>query len=136
DAFFQIKNPERDRSKGTGLGLAICKRLIDAIGCTISVKSQVEKWTTFTIQIPPELIVDARDDEEQPPAADAETDGLSGLRMLVVEDHETTRLAVTALLSARGATVDQAEDGRSALRMLRHSTPDVVLLDLMLPDMD
>jgi len=135
DEFYQINNPERDRSKGTGLGLAICKRLIDAIGCTISVRSEVGQGTTFTIRIPKELIIDCR---TSAPAAVVESreHQLSGLRVLIVEDHEVTRTAVAALLANEGATVDQAADGRAALRMFGHHPPDVLLVDLMLPDMD
>lgn len=136
DEFFQIKNPERDRSKGTGLGLAICKRLVDAIGCSLSVRSRFGAGTTFAIRIPQELVVEpppvAKFRPSRPPAAQR----LAGLRVLLVEDHEATRSAFTRLLGLHGATVDAAVDGREALRVLTQHAPDVVLLDLMLPDMD
>jgi signal transduction histidine kinase/CheY-like chemotaxis protein len=137
DEFFQIKNPERDRSKGSGLGLAICKRLVDALGLEISVASKLDAGSTFTVVIPEKLVIERRARER---AAGNERGGsrevLSGYNVLVVEDHEATRLAISGLLVRKGATVEQAEDGRTALRMLGHSPPDVLLLDLMLPDMD
>jgi CheY-like chemotaxis protein len=137
DEFYQIRNPERDRSKGTGLGLAICKRLIDAIGCSLDVDSQLDRGTTFRVRVPAALVSEA-DGEPRPNSAPAANGDhvLAGLQVLVVEDHETTRLAVTRLLAAHGAIVDPAEDGRAALRHLRHGIHDVLLLDLMLPDMD
>jgi signal transduction histidine kinase/ActR/RegA family two-component response regulator len=138
DEFYQINNPARDRSKGTGLGLAICKRLIDAIGCSLTVQSHVGKGTTFTIRIPEELTTVAVRQSDLRPGKAAAGDGerLSGVTILVVEDHEATRTAVAALLASEGATIEQAADGRAALRVLCHHELDVVLLDLMLPDMD
>lgn len=137
DEFYQIRNPERDRTKGTGLGLAICKRLIDAIGCSLDVDSQLQSGTTFRVRIPAAMIVEANPQQVSvSPTGDQGDHVLAGLQVLVVEDHETTRLAVTRLLAAHGALVDPAEDGRAALRHLRHGIHDVMLLDLMLPDMD
>lgn len=142
DEFFQIKNPERDRSKGTGLGLAICKRLVDAIGCALTVRSRFGEGTTFTIRIPQELVIPAPgsregiDQQRQQPQLVQAAHRLAGLRVLLIEDHESTRAAFSRLLAGHGATVETAVDGREALHVLAHHAPDVVLLDLMLPDMD
>jgi signal transduction histidine kinase/ActR/RegA family two-component response regulator len=142
DEFFQMTNPARDRTKGTGLGLAICKRLADAIGCTLTVDSTPGTGTTFTITIPPALVAS--------PAPDAPTvtvphpagptgaapRPLTGLQILLVEDHHPTRRATARLLASAGATVIQAETGTAAIHLLRHESPHVLLLDLMLPDID
>jgi CheY-like chemotaxis protein len=141
DEFFQIKNPERDRSKGTGLGLAICKRLVDAIGCSLTVRSRFGEGSTFTIRIPQELVIAAPGEasprqQQQQPQQLRTPQRLAGLRVLLVEDHEATRTAFSRLLAAHGATVVTAADGREALRQLGHHPPQVMLLDLMLPDMD
>ncbi|HYO24132.1 MAG TPA: ATP-binding protein [Lacipirellulaceae bacterium] len=138
DEFYQIKNQERDRSKGTGLGLAICKRLVDAMGCTLSVQSRFGEGTTFTIRIPKQHAIEppAATDDEVLHMQQQPQQRLRGLRVLLVEDHEDTRVAFSRLLGAQGATVDLAHDGREALRILGHHPPDAVLLDLMLPDMD
>ena len=141
DEFYQIKNPERDRSKGTGLGLAICKRLVDAIGCALTLRSQFGQGTTFSIRVPAELVVEAPVDpvpaqQQQQPQETPAARPLAGVRVLLVEDHEATRTAFVRLLAEQGAIVDAASDGREALRMLTHHPPQVALVDLMLPDMD
>ena len=136
DEFYQINNPNRDRSNGTGLGLAICKRLLDAMGCKFRVESRIGKGSTFAIQIPPQMLIKVSSEEPRAASTNSAEHRLEGLRALVVEDHDTTRAAVSMLLSAQGANVDQAPDGRSALRLLNHQMPDVLLLDMVLPDMD
>jgi len=52
DEFFQLRNPERDRAKGSGLGLTICKRLVDAMGGQLAVRSTVGQGSTFTVTLP------------------------------------------------------------------------------------
>ena len=57
DEFFQLRNPERDRTKGSGLGLTICKRLVDAMGGKLDVHSQPTAGSTFTVTLPPFAVV-------------------------------------------------------------------------------
>jgi CheY-like chemotaxis protein len=71
-------------------------------------------------------------------AAPSDFARLDGLRLLVVEDHADSRAVLQQLLSALGATVDEAGDGREALEVLetpRHK-PDLILCDLRMPRMD
>jgi signal transduction histidine kinase len=59
DEFFQLKNSERDRSHGSGLGLAICRRLVDAMGGSITVTSELGHGSTFTVRVPATSVVPA-----------------------------------------------------------------------------
>jgi signal transduction histidine kinase len=141
DEFAQLHNPERDRSKGTGLGLAICKRLIEVMGGAISVESVPGQGSTFSIALPASCVVLRLGSippvaPPQPPLAPTPGGALAGLRVLLVEDHATTREGTARLLLAEGAAVLEAHDAGSALETLRQGDVDVMLLDMMLPDMD
>jgi PAS domain S-box-containing protein len=57
DEFFQLRNPERDRTKGTGLGLTICRRLVDAMGGRLEVQSVVGQGSVFTVMLPATCVV-------------------------------------------------------------------------------
>lgn len=139
DEFFQLGNPERARTKGTGLGLAISKRLIEAIGAELSVNSREGEGSTFTIILPatmvvpkPSPVLHGRDETR----AGGSGRALEDVRILVVDDHDETRQATATILRAEGALVNEARDGRSALASFEARPIDIVLLDLMLPDMD
>jgi signal transduction histidine kinase/ActR/RegA family two-component response regulator len=137
DEFHQLRNPERDRTKGAGLGLAICKRLSHALGCELSVRSELDRGSMFTLHIPPAC---GMHPPHRHPLVEEEPDRqpglLAALRVLLVEDHDTTRRATARLLASEGAIVAQAATGREAIHLLAHESPDVLLLDLMLPDID
>jgi CheY-like chemotaxis protein len=61
---------------------------------------------------------------------------LKGLNILVIEDHHGTRSATAQILESEGAEVLQAADGKTGLRMVHERRPNILLLDLMLPDID
>ncbi|HEX4129678.1 MAG TPA: ATP-binding protein [Pirellulales bacterium] len=142
--FAQLHNPARDRAKGTGLGLAISKRLVDLIGGTLSVESVPRQGSTFTVSLPASVVMlrlgsAVRTSKADPAMARIVSAAVSpmNLRVLLVEDHEPTRLGTARLLREEGAAVIEAADGRSALDRLQSSAAfDVLLVDMMLPDMD
>ncbi|WP_367870890.1 ATP-binding protein [Luteolibacter sp. Populi] len=134
DEFFQLRNPERNREKGTGLGLAICRRLIDALGFRVSVKSLVGIGTTFSVHVPAGCVADGAAVREAP--VDGREYSLKDARILLVEDHQVAREATAQLLEAEGAQVATAETGREAVRKLAAGSYDILLLDLNLPDFE
>ena len=141
DEFAQIHNPARDRSKGSGLGLAICKRLLDVMGGTIEVASDPGRGSAFTVALPASCVVATSMSTEVPvpavaPSAARASAAPLGLKLLLVEDHASSREGTAMLLRQEGATVVEAADGQTALSKLSHEQFDAVLIDMMLPDVD
>lgn len=137
DEFFQLRNPERDRNKGTGLGLAIVKRLIDAMGGQISLSSVPDKGSTFTVVLPNGCVIPQGFGAAPLPRPSREhpVSPLGSLRILLVENHDDALRATSSLLQAQGAQVVHARGGKEALERLAADQVDVLLLDLMLPDL-
>ncbi len=135
DEFAQLRNPERDRTKGTGLGLAICRRLVVAMGGTIAVDPAARAvGSRFVVTLPASRIAadslprESPGEVEVPPSAPPRRGDV-----LVVEDHEPSRLLLQRLLRSAGLSVRTAENGQEALRAIDQSLPDLVLMDLMMP---
>ncbi|MFM0047302.1 ATP-binding response regulator [Paraburkholderia sediminicola] len=122
-------------SAGTGLGLAYCQRAMRAFGGTIGCRSEVGKFTQFTLQFP---VVPEREvaDHEQK-ILDHATPFFRGKRILVVDDDAGQRARTRRALSKVGADVSETADGETALGMLRQATPwDLVLMDINMPLLD
>ncbi len=122
------------RFGGTGLGLAICKRLIAAMGGTISVSSTLGEGSTFSFRFPcaasAELPAPA-------PLAALRPDSLprSG-RVLVVEDNPVNRQVAEGLLTRLGMQVETADNGEIALALLATTAFDLIFMDMQMPVMD
>ena len=123
-----------DRSHGgLGLGLAVVKRLVEMHSGTVSVTSAgAGKGATFTVRLP---TVDTPDKSE--PLTDPSRAAMPpGMRILVVEDGEDAREMLQAMLSLHGHEVRTAETGLAAVAEAVRFEPDLVLLDIGLPDID
>ena len=120
------------------MGLSICRRLVNVMGGRISVESTPGQGSVFRVHLPASLLVlrlDLGEIDGNPVGTNSHSHPLA-LRVLLVEDHTATRDGTARILSAEGLQVSQATDGSSALAALRGGDVDVLLLDMMLPDID
>lgn len=129
--FGRFENKESLQSESTGLGLFITKSLIDLLKATIDVSSIPNKGTDIIIKIPYpyELIV------SQPSAENNSVTSLHNANILVVDDDEWNRYITKELLKDAGAKPDVAIDGVRALEKIAKEKYDIILLDLLMPNM-
>jgi signal transduction histidine kinase/ActR/RegA family two-component response regulator len=134
--FVQLKISDNDLKAGNalhgnGLGLAITRSLIQSHKGSIAVSSEVGIGSTFTVTLPIEEVAQPTNHL----AVDTVT-YTATLDLLVVDDHLTNRLVASATIkrSLPNATIDQAMNGTEALEKMREHRYDLVLMDLIMPD--
>lgn len=133
DPFAQEKVDARSVYQGTGLGMAIVKSLVDKMGGTISVQSEQNVGSAFTVTIPFEM---ADKEALGPEDNGTEAENIEGVRILIAEDNELNREIVTELLKKHGAIVTTVANGEEAVAAFREhpaGTYDVILMDVMMP---
>ena len=131
--FYQLGNPERDRSKGLGLGLAIVKRIAHLLGHPTKVASQVGRGSMFSIEVP--LAPAAMTQDGTDVAITPIDEGvLVGACVVVIDDEADARDAIQVLLKQWGCFVLTADSGDHALELIRRheGSVDVILSDYRL----
>jgi CheY-like chemotaxis protein len=133
EEFYQIGNPERDRSKGLGLGLAIVSRLAKLLSIPVTLVSQPGRGSMFAIDLPRARRQDGKHATASA-AAPAGQDDLSGALVVVVDDEAAILDAMRMLLEMWGCTVITAASGAEALERLGRASraPDVLVCDYRL----
>lgn len=134
--FVQLKESDVEVNTGSslhgnGLGLAITRSLVQSHKGTIGVTSQVGKGSTFTVTLPVGVVAAPANR-----AATSDITNTATLDLLVVDDHLTNRLVASATIkrSLPNALIDQAVNGTDALEKMREHRYDLVLMDLIMPD--
>ncbi|XOZ32276.1 ATP-binding protein [Halomonadaceae bacterium KBTZ08] len=134
EAFEQQVGQSSRLYGGTGLGLAISRKLVEMMNGELSVRSQPGEGTTFRVHL--------RDVETALAAPDVNDETLavryrfSCSRVLIVDDNPVNRQLVRDVLEPEGLEVDEAENGVLALERARDFRPDLVLMDIRMPEMD
>ena len=140
DAFTRAENSVTNKIQGTGLGMAITKNLVEAMGGTIDVESELGQGSCF------EVLLDLKiaEDRTVALAAQEETDEqdgniLQGMRFLCAEDNELNAEILTELLKIEGAECTICENGEEILKAFEQSAPgdyDMILMDVQMPVMN
>ena len=140
DAFTRAESSLTNKIQGTGLGMAIAKNLVEAMGGTIDVDSELGQGSCF------EVLMDLKiaEDRTVALAAQEETDKqdgniLQGMRFLCAEDNELNAEILTELLKIEGAECTICENGEEILKAFEQSAPgdyDMILMDVQMPVMN
>jgi len=133
EAFAQAEAATASRYGGTGLGLAISRLLCRMLGGTIEVASIAGKGSTFTARLPARA-PGSPDADESIAATGEAGEGLG--TVLVVDDDPAARDLIARHLRKNGYRVEEATNGREGLERARTDRPDVITLDVMMPEMD
>ena len=150
DSFSREHTVTENGIGGTGLGMAIAKNIVDMMGGTLQVESEVGKGTEFTVALECEIAGAAVKQEPVPEQkepikcenqkAHAESKrNYKGKKALLVEDNELNREIATAIIEEIGLEVDIAEDGTDAVNMMSSAEGrkyDLIFMDIQMPKMD
>ena len=147
DSFSQERNRNTNGIKGTGLGMAISKLLANAMGGDITVESELDVGSTFTVTIPALIIKEIPEylNETDRNETGSESDSALGkadgrpLKILLAEDVELNAEILLEILAIEGFETAHAKNGKEALEMFRDSAIgefDIILMDMQMPVMD
>ncbi len=137
DSFTREKSVTDSKIVGTGLGMGIVKRLVELMGGSISVESELGKGTTVSFTVPHRIAEAPAETEHTDTVIDS--NAFLGKRILLAEDNELNAEIAIEILSEAGFEVEHAEDGIVCVDMLnKHDAGyyDLVLMDVQMPNMD
>lgn len=133
DRFGQIRKSDDPYASGTGLGLSISKSLVELMGGEMWVESELGVGSVFYFTLP--LVTELSTGATEPPVANKSYDW-TGKKILVAEDEELNWMFIREMIRKSGVEVHRAKNGQEAVEMTRKLQPDVILMDLKMPEKD
>ena len=140
DTFYQVNQNRPSDYIGSGIGLFVVRRLLELQGGSISLESEVGKGSCFKAQVqrvaPPDIVLapqevlpsDLQEQDDQDSCSECK-------HLLVVEDNEEMRNYIASVLAEK-YNVDTCPNGKSALEYISKHVYDLIITDLMMPEMD
>jgi len=138
DSFKQLDAARNRSNEGAGMGLTVCNMLVKTMGGTITIDSIVGKGSCFTVKIPQDIGVVGESVARRPkPNNSKHIDGVSGSKILIVDDNQMNLKVEGVLLSKYGVNVLKAMSGQEAIDILdADNSISLVFMDYMMPEMD
>jgi signal transduction histidine kinase/CheY-like chemotaxis protein/AraC-like DNA-binding protein/Flp pilus assembly protein TadD len=141
DRFFQSKSTDHKNAQGIGIGLSLVKEFSALHDGRVSATSEQGHGSTFALEFPisksdlPESELIIRTEEEYDVDKVSFVDFKKPPRVLIVEDHDEMRFYLKEILGNE-IKFDEAENGKEALKWLKTNNPDLIIADVMMPEMD
>lgn len=143
EPFMQLDGSLNRMQEGSGLGLSLVYRLTEMHGGSISIESEVDQGSCFTISLPWQqsdksfdtLAIKSDEPTSEPKSTGVKNSHPSEL-ILLAEDQETTILMISDYLSALGYQIIVAQDGVEAVKLCKEKSPALILMDIQMPVMN
>ena len=139
EEFSREHTSTESKVTGTGLGLPIVKSLIDMMGGTIEVESQLGCGTKMNVVLPFELASEKQILKEKQKEKEKISDSILGKRVLLAEDNELNAEIAMTVLKENGLKAERAANGKQCMEMLKKMPEDyydMILMDIQMPEMD
>ena len=140
DAFTRAESSMTNKIQGTGLGMAITRNLVEAMGGTIDVESELGQGSCFEVLIDLRIAEDKSVSSTVQEEKNEQNDNIfQGMRFLCAEDNELNAEILTELLKIEGAECTICENGEEILKTFEKSAPgdyDMILMDVQMPVMN
>lgn len=134
EPFAQASDDARSTYQGTGMGMPIVKALVEEMGGTIDVQSELGEGSVFAVVLP--FTIDSNPEKHRLEHENIAPCSIANMNILLAEDNELNAEIAEALLEGEGASVVRARDGKEAVDVFCHGMPgtfDAILMDIMMP---